>query len=495
MKYAIAFDLGTGSVKASIFNENADNLGNAVIEYRTIYKNGGIREQNPNDWWESVKKAASILLTDFKYKNDIAAIGLSGHSLGVVAVDVDGKLLADSTPIWSDARATRQADLFFNKIDKKSWYDTTGCGFPSHLYSLFKIMWYKDNNPELYNRTYKFIGTKDYINLKLTGVIGTDRSYASGSGAYSLKEHDYRKEYIQAAGLDDCKFSEIHSSNNVIGKLQKKLAAEWGLNDHVLVVYGGVDNACMSLGAGCYESNDLYISLGSSAWVAACTDTPVLDYDKKIYTWEHCVAGMYIPSAGIFSSGTSLDWVKEKLFENYSYKEFDDLAGSAPVGSNGVVFCPVLSGGSGVDASENMRGGFSNFDLKNTKADLARATLEGISYDLSLALDVIASKISLSENLLAVGGGAKSDIWLQIYADILDKNILSSSIARDAASLGAAALAFMGAGIWSDYRKIKKKHQEGFIFERNFENVKVYRKRKKVFNLVCKQMAILSTLN
>jgi xylulokinase len=123
---------------------------------------------------------------------------------------------------------------------------------------------------------------------------------------------------------------------------------------------------------------------------------------------------------------------------------------------------------------------------------MAKATLEGISYELSLALDVLASKIPLSDTLLAVGGGAKSNIWLQIYADILNKNILHSSIARDAASLGAAALAFSGAGIWTDYRKIKEKHLEGTKIESKSENVEFYRKQKKTFNLVCRQMADLS---
>lgn len=489
MKYALVFDLGTGSVKASLFNENAEIIRSEVVTYATAYRDGGIREQRPADWYQSICEVIPKLLDNFDARGDIASIALSGHSLGMVAVDADGNLLAEHTPIWSDARAEKQAERFFESVDYRSWYETTGNGFPPHLYAVFKIMWYKEHCPELYEKTAAFLGSKDYINACLTGKLCTDRSYASGSGVYDLAAHRYREDYICAAGLDASKFPEIMPSDAVIGTLKPSLAKAWGLSESVAVAAGGVDNACMTLGAGCIDSGEAYVSLGSSAWIAACADRPVVDFEKKIYTWEHCIDGMYIPSSGIFSSGTALDWVKNSMFPDLSVKEFDQLAATAPVGANGVVFCPVLSGGSSVDVSDKMKGGFAGLQLGSTRADIARGTLEGIAWDLQLAVSTLESRIPISEPLCAVGGGAKSAIWLDIYANILDKDMLGGAVLRDTAALGAAGLAFCSCGIWSGYEKIRKAQAGGKLLKKDPQTVDVYRNLEKRFSLLCRHCA------
>ncbi len=492
----LAYDLGTGSIKASLYNVNAENLASAVVQYPTAYPESGIHEQCPEDWQKALCEVTELLLSGMQNRPEINGIGISGHSLGVVAIDRDNNLLTDRTPIWSDTRAKGCADEFFDKTDYRSWYETTGCGFPAHLYSVFKIMWYRNFMPHVYNRAKAFIGTKDYLNLFLTGAVVTDYSYASGSGVYDLSGHHYRNDFISAAELSAEKFPDIVKSSEIIGSLTEKAAAALNLRAGIPVVCGGVDNACMSLGAGCVSNNDMYASLGSSAWIAASVDKPVVDFDKKLYTWEHCVPGLYLPSAGVFSSGTALDWVIKNMFGELMtgddmYKRFDEIASSSPPGANGVLFCPVMAGGSAVDASTNMKGALCNFDLSSTKADVARAVLEGIAYDLSLALDAIGSQIQGSDRLLVVGGGSKSPLWRQIYADILKKTVVFSSVARDAAALGAAALALKGTGVWNSFEKIKEIHSKGS--EQNYikENNMLYKKQKKYFTLICSQQAEL----
>jgi len=492
MKYALVFDLGTGSVKASLFGENAKSVKSTVVNYQTFYRDGGIREQCPIDWWNAVCKAVPELLEGFEESENITAIALSGHSLGVVAIGENGALLSEYTPIWSDARAEKQAEEFFGKTDYKKWYECTGNGFPAHLYSVFKLIWYKENMPELYHAAKVFIGTKDYINYMLTERLCTDISYASGSGVFSLRDHSYCEDYITLSGIEKSKFPEICASDEIIGTIKPELAEKWGLPKNVCVVAGGVDNACMSLGAGCFEDGDVYVSLGSSAWAAASTAKPIVDFDRKIYTWEHCVKGMYIPSAGIFSSGTALDWIKENFFSSNTYFEIDKMAESVPAGAHGVVFCPVMSGGSGVDAGEKMKGSLSYFDLGNTKEDILRAVLEGIAYDLSLAVDALKAQIPLAEPLTAVGGGSRSDVWLKIYADIFGMNMLGAAAARDAAALGAAALAFVGTGVWNGYGKIKEKQREGRLIVKNAANVDFYKTNKSRFMQVCEQAVSLA---
>ena len=489
MKYALVFDLGTGSVKASLVSEDAIIIKSHVIPYETEYGDGGIREQRPADWYRGICEATSALLSGFDARSDIAAISLSGHSLGVVAVDDRGELLCETTPIWSDSRAEKQATEFFQRVDCKEWYQTTGNGFPSHLYSVFKIMWYRENVPELYDQAAVFLGSKDYINACLTGRLCTDRSYASGSGVYDLTRHTYREDYIDAAGLDASKFPVILRSDEIVGTLKPSLAKAFGLSESVVVVAGGVDNACMTLGAGCITNGSAYISLGSSAWIAVCADHPAVDFEKKLYTWEHCVDNMYIPSSGIFSCGTALEWVKNMMFPDLSLSEFDRLAANSPVGANGITFCPVLSGGSSVDVSDKMKGAFMGLELGGTRADIARATLEGIAWDLLLAVEALESRLDVCEPLCAVGGGAKSELWLNMYANIFDKNIKNGAVLRDTAALGAAGLAFRGCGLWNGYEKIVEAQKNGTFFMKNEDTVWQYRKIRRRFELLCQQCA------
>lgn len=498
MKKALSFDIGTSSVKASLWEESGVCLACAVKEYRTFASADGIiREQRPADWWGCICNAAKELLSSRLDKDDIVSIGLSGHSIGVVAVDEEGNLLCEKTPLWSDARAKEQAEAFFETIDYSDWYYDTGCGFPAPLYGIFKMMWYRDHLPTVYQKTKCFLGTKDYINFLLTGRMATDFSYVAGSGAYSLTRRQYEKKYIDAAGLDAEKFPEILAPYEVLGPLKSSIASDWGLTTIPMVVCGSVDNACMCLGAGCIHDGEAYASLGSSAWIAACSSSPALNLEKGIYTFPHCIENHYIPAAGIFSAGTSLEWVADSFFADLDKEErmkiFDSTASEAAIGANGLLFCPVMAGGSCVDASADMRGGFGGLTLGIEKRDVARAVLEGISFELRLALDALAAQIPIADLLQVVGGGAKSDVWLSIYADIFEKNILRTTVIRETAALGAAALAFRGAGIWEDFEPIQRLIGRERVFSYSKENAALYRKIRERFEKFCFLLAELDS--
>ena len=169
-KKIIAYDLGTGGNKASLYDSDGLCLASTFQSYETLYPESGRHEQRPTDWWDSIVNSTRQLLNETGVdKNEIECLSLSGHSLGVVPIDKNGGLLRESTPIWSDSRAGVQAETFFEKFDEKVWYMTTGNGFPAKLYSVFKILWYQDNEPDVFKKISKVIGTKDYINYKLSG--------------------------------------------------------------------------------------------------------------------------------------------------------------------------------------------------------------------------------------------------------------------------------------------------------------------------------------
>ena len=465
----IAYDLGTGGIKTSLFSIRGELVASVFIPYETYYPQPDWQEQAPEDWWQSlVASTKQLLEKSGASPEEIVSLAISGHSLGVVPISKEGHLLRPTTPIWSDQRATQEAQVFFESIHTQEWYLNTGNGFPPACYSIFKIMWYKNHEPEMFARIGKVIGTKDYCNYKLTGKLCTDYSYASGCGAFDLKNWEYRPDYLEAAGLDPRIFPELLPSDAVIGNLTAEAAKETGLSSSTKVICGGVDNSCMALGAKGFRSGSVYTSLGSSAWVALIADKPVLDYTYKPYVFTHVVKGLYTSATCIFSAGNSLRWVRDIFCQDFllqekeggenTYNRMNNLARLSPPGANGICFNPSLSGGSMLEPSPSLCGAFAGLKLSNNRGDIIRATMEGITLNLKKALQVLQSYAQVKGNMLIVGGGAKSPFWMQLFANIYGLPIEKTNIDQEAASLGAAALALKGAGIWKDYERIAEVH-------------------------------------
>lgn len=480
----IAYDLGTGGIKASLYNAEGYALASVFEAYDTFY-DGVIHEQKPNDWWMAIIHTTQLLMKQSETPaNAIAALSISGHSLGTVPLDKDGNLMRTATPIWSDKRAALQCAEFFEKVDYQQWYETTGNGFPPECYTLFKVMWYRTNEAELFNRIYKIVGTKDYCNFMLTGRIVTDHSYASGSGAYNLIQRGYQISYLEAVGISKFLLPEIIESDEIIGNLTSQAALLLGLDTEVKVVCGGVDNSCMALGAKGIKPGRIYTSLGSSAWIALISEKPIIDCKYKPYVFAHVVKGLYTSATCIFSAGTSFKWVRDLCCQDLLtaeqqsgvsvWNKINEMIDSSPAGANGVMFNPSLAGGSMLEPSPIMTGAFTGLKVSNTRADMLRATQEGIALNLRIALDVLLQERSNVYQMLIVGGGAKSNVWMQIFADIYQLNIEKTSIDQEAASLGAAALALKGIGIWKDFSPIDLLHKSVNTFTPNHETIQLY---------------------
>ncbi len=475
----IAYDLGTGGIKASLFSESGESLAFKFSSYETFASGSLIREQRPRDWIEALKIATASLLSESGVSAEkIQIVSISGHSLGVVPIGREGELLRERTPIWSDMRAESQAEKFFSKVDYKDWYMRTGCGFPPSCYPIFKAMWYAENEPGMFSKTSRLLGTKDYCNFFLTGNVCTDNSYASGSGAYDLKKGNYDSDFLKLAGLKENIFPEICPSHAVVGKITSEAASETGLREGTLVACGGVDNSCMALGSMGTSEGRVYTSVGSSAWVALSSSEPVLDFARKPYVFAHVADGMFVSSTCIFSAGTSLGWLKNLIAPDLGYSEFDGLAARSPVGSRGVIFNPSLAGGSMIEKSPNISGALFGLKLSSGREDIARAGLEGIALNLRYALDALGRCYPLKISEMPIfGGGGKSALWREIFAGVFGMKIVKSSVDQDAASLGAAALAMRAVGSLSDYGELDSLHkiQAESLPENVAEYEKIYR--------------------
>jgi len=480
----IAYDLGTGGIKASLVSNEGKIIRSVFEPYETFYCED-FQDQRPEDWWNAIITSTHSLVKD-NDRDEIVALSISGHSLGVVPIGQSGELLRDKTPIWSDKRANRQAEEYFSRTDYEDWYMKTGAGFPAACYSVFKIMWYRDNEPEMFSKIRKVIGTKDYCNFRFTGKIVTDPSYASGCGIFNLKKWGYDNDLLEPSGLPIELFPEIIPSDAIVGEVSKEAADATGLKEGIKVIAGGVDNSCMALGARGVDEGRVYTSLGSSAWIALISREPVLDFKYKPYVFAHLIPGMYTSATSIFSAGTSFAWSKNTLFEGMSYDDLNSLACESPRGANGILFNPSLAGGSMLDPTPEMTGAYFGLKLGHSKADVVRSTMEGIALNLRVALDVLTSFGTKIDKMLMVGGGAKSIVWMQMFADIYNLTIEKTNIDQEAATLGAAALALKGSGIWNDYNQIDNLYETESILHPDSPEFydKILPKFKKLIELI-----------
>jgi len=489
----LAYDLGTGGNKASLYDAEGRLIASAFVPYDTQYPQAGWHEQRPDAWWQSVVQSTRQLLANAAADaSSIRCIAISGHSLGCVPVGASGQLLREATPIWSDKRPAEQAARFFERVDPAGWYRLTGNGFPAPHYTVFKILWYRDHEPEMFGRIHKVLGTKDYVNYRLTGRMATDHSYASGSGVYDLLSWDYADELLAAAGLPRQLLPEIVPATEILGGLTSQAAEAMGLPPGIPVACGGVDNSCMALGAKNIAEGRIYASLGSSMWIAVSSAQPLLDGATKPYVFTHVIPGMFTSAIGMFSAGTSLRWVRDQLCVNLTVKaRFDgrdpydamtDLAERSPPGARKLLFNPSLAGGSSLEPSPHIRGAFLGLDLGHTQGDLIRAALEGIALNARLMLDALRQLGAVGREMVVVGGGSRSRLWRQILADALEITVLKTNVGQDAGSLGAAAVAAVACGLWPDFSRIDQVHRLESTARPAPARVAVYRQLLPLFD-------------
>lgn len=458
---ALALDLGTGGCKASLWSAEGRSLAETVVDYLTLHPAPGRAEQRPEDWWDAVTSATrSVLAAVPGARAAVIGIALSGQSLGVVQVDAHGDLVADTTPIWSDTRG--RTDDVFARIDEEAWYLRTGNGFGAALYPVFKAQTLRAEDPDTWARTRVLLGSKDWITLRMTGEIATDHSMASGTGAYDLAAGDYADDVLEAAGLDRSVFARPREAAEVVGTLRPAAAEALGLPAGVPVHAGAVDNAAMALGSRGTRAGRIYAALGSSSWMTVTSQAPVLDVATRPYVFRHVVPGLYISALSTFSSGTTLTWLRDLLAPSADIGDLIAGAGASPRGARGATLVPTLAGGTPLEGGSAVRGILAGIELGTSRDDLVRACLEGVAFALDRSLRHIRalSGLPTDADLLVSGGGSRSAVWNRIYADVVDTPLLRTSVDQQAATLGAAALVFVGSGTWTSFDAVDDAHVE-----------------------------------
>lgn len=478
----IAHDLGTTGNKASLHSDDGKMLQHCTISYPAHFASGGVAEQNPMDWWNAVGSASKKLLQMANVTADqITGIGISGQMMGAIFLDENFNPTRDAI-IWADFRAQKQSDLLIEKIGLEKAYKKLGHRL-NPTYSISKVMWVRDNQPDIWAKTKHICIAKDFVNQKLTGRFVTEPSDASSTNCFDQIKLIWDTEILNAANIPISYFPEIVPSTTVIGGLTKDAADHVGLNAGTPVVAGGGDGPMAALGAGIIEPSDgAYVCMGSSSWVAVSTDKPLHDSKMRSMTWNHIVANKFSPTATMQAGGASLQWIVEDLLpasEKDRYKILLDEAGKVNSSDDGLFFLPHILGERSPYWNPSAAGAFIGLGRHHDRSYLVRAVLEGVAFNLLTCIQAFTDNGVPIKQVDVIGGGAESALWLQIFADIWGVKVRSRSIVEDANSLGAAVttLVALGKGEFSMVKELSTITAE---FNPTSQSQK-YQKQHKIF--------------
>ena len=489
-QYILAHDLGTSGNKATLYDTKGRLCDFVLCEYPTFYPEDRFVEQNPEDWWDAVVRSTRDLMQKARIAPaQVLCVSFSAQMMGCLPVGRDGRALRNML-IWADTRAAKQEKEMIEAIGLECGYRITGHRL-SASYSAAKLLWLRDNEPEVYKNTHKMLHAKDYIVLRLTGKWATDYSDASGTNLMDIEKKQWSGEILKALNIPEAMLPELHCSSDVIGGVTTEAAAITGLLEGTPVVLGGGDGSCACVGAGVVSPGNAYNVVGSSSWISLASEKPLFDSAMRTFNWVHLDENLYTPCGTMQAAGYSYSWFRDTLgaeevkeakeLGTSAYTLLNALAERSPVGAGGLIYLPYLLGERSPRWNHNARGSFIGLKVSTTKADMTRAVLEGVGYNLKIILDILRSQESIPK-LTMIGGGAKGETWLRILSDIWQIPLEVPQYMEEATSMGAAVCAGVGIGLYPDYRVIQKMNPAVRTVSPNADNAKPYARMFNLFN-------------
>lgn len=488
--YVIAHDLGTTGNKATLYDQEGRLAGSAFEGYGTEYAHTNWAEQNPGDWWQAVCVSTRKLLKQTNIRPaEIACVTFSGQMMGCVPLDKQARPLRKAI-IWADQRSVAQARWVGERVAPDEVYRITGHRL-SASYSLNKILWLRDHQPDIYQAAHKFVHAKDAMVARLTGAFVTDASDSSGMNLYDLEQGTWSAKIIEAAELNPAQLPDIRQSIDVVGEVLPGVADEVGLAAGTPVVIGGGDGPCASAGAGVVGEGSAYNYIGSSSWISLATPKPIYDPGQLNFTFAHIVPGMFMPTGTMQAAGASYQWTRDRLslIEMQTaqtlgispYELMNVEAETSPPGANGLIFLPYLMGERSPRWNPKARGAFIGLTIRHTRADILRAVLEGVTMNLRVILDTFTSQGAQIEAMRVIGGGARGRFWNQMMADIYGLPVQRLAILEEATSMGAALAGGVGVGLYPDFSMAEQMNPRVEIFTPDLTAQTAYEKIYPVF--------------
>lgn len=446
MACLMGIDLGTSSVRAMIIGSGGETLAVEGEEYPVAIPHPRHAEQEPRIWWEkTVQAVGRAIERSGASPDDITALSFSGQMHGLVCVDARGEPVRPAV-IWQDQRSAASVkEIFAGCGRERVVRNVQNAIAPGFL--LGSLYWLQRNEPESYRRTKWVMLPKDYIKFRLSGKTLTDYSDAAGSGAFDNVAMGWAWDLLDCLGLDRDKFPPCGPSTELVGHVTEEAARLTGLSRKTWVVNGGADQPMQAIGNGIVGDGMIAVNIGTGGQVSACMDTPRFDSLLRTSTLAHVLPERWYVMGAILSAGASLKWLSGNVLGGTGFGDLSAEAASAPAGSGGLVFLPYLTGERTPHLDADARAVFFGLTPGHGRGHMARAVMEGVVYALRDCLDPILALGLRCDRLIASGGGANSPLWLQIVADVFEREV-HRSLTREQACLGAAITAGVGTGTY-----------------------------------------------
>ncbi|MBM3263612.1 MAG: xylulokinase [candidate division Zixibacteria bacterium] len=447
----MGIDLGTSSAKTVVMDAAGTVVASASAGYRLLTPAPGWVEQRPQDWWNAVRKTIRAALLQIGERHpaftaaDIASVAFSGQMNGAVFVDTAGRPLRDAM-LWLDGRSRRECDLANQRAGDVLRHRALHVLNP--INTLAKILWAKDNEPHVYATARYALVPKDWLRFKLTGVITSEVTDDSVTGAFDLYTRQWSGDILDRLEVRHDLFPPVYESPAIVGTVTAEAARLTGLETGTPVCGGGGDMACMAVGSGAIRPGVVGVGIGTAGHAIAYAETIDDSAFNQLWPMCHAVPGAYFWLGCSYTGGGSLTWLSEQLDEDF--ERLTRQAAQTPPGSEDLFFMPWLAGTATPHPDAAARGGWIGLTLRHTKGHMVRALLEGVAFDLRQSLECFA-RLGLPADDLRLGeGGVKSQLWRQILVDTFGRDGRLMEL-KDASAIGAALIAGVGAGVFDSF--------------------------------------------
>lgn len=462
----IGHDVGTGGSKAVLADTEGNLLARAFEPYDVDYPRPRWAEQDPDTWWNAAASNTRRLLHDSGADAaDVMGMGFAGQMIGVIPVDAE---LAPLRPaiIWMDSRADAQAARLIRRLGGKRAFTLIAGALPTGKDVVCKVAWLEQNEPELFGRAAAILDVTGYLVARATGRLSIDHSGAGGTGMLS-RSREWSGLLARACGVPLSKMPPIRRSIDVVGGLSPRAARDTGLPEGTPVIAGMADIPAAATGSGALEDGDAHVYLGTSSWLCLSVEKPKNLPKNGIVSVASPDPSMYIMIGESETAGICLEWFAENLAtpsekeaagpgEMAVFAVLDEAASRVAPGSDRLIFMPWMFGERSPVGDTTLRGAFVNLSLEHGREHMLRAIYEGVAYNLRWMIDEVARAGFPASSLRAIGGGAKSDLWMQVIADVTSRRVEAVDNPQEAGALGCALAVAVALGVYPCYKDIKK---------------------------------------
>lgn len=493
MAYYLAYDVGTSSVKAILVDQKGAIIASASAEYPLYMPQDGWVEQVPSDYWKGICQATQQMVADSGVNVlDIRALAFSTQAMGIIPVTQSGEVLYNNIS-WVDGRAEEYAVKAMRKFGGKRIFKAIVGVEITGKDVIPKLLWLKDKEPEIWQKTHKVLDVNGYLKYRCTGKMVAEWSGAC-SYAFNLKSKDWENIFFKVTGVGTEKLPELVQSTDLVGTLTEQAAQELGLGTHVKV-YGGCDDTqAAAVGTTAIGEGEAHIYTGTSAWVGVMTHGAP-KFKNGVFTLQSADPNMNFVVGITESAGVNTEWLLENFYQeelaSMSKKEVFELieeeVQSTEAGADYLLMTPWFLGERCPVSTTTTRSTLFNLTHQHTRAHIARAHFEGIAHNLKWSIANIERDFKFKiQSLKITGGGSLNDTWMQIIADVTEKEIITTSQALHAGALGAAVVVMVGDGALSGFDEVTRLIQTDQVFKARPEQSAVYRKMHQSYQAVFK---------